>query len=153
MARGALDVTHVTGQRTEFAEFRESRPADVTRGIPRGVVRARFGCRREFLAGRRLGLQNLVAALHVRIDRLASDEEMLDLAGAFEDAIDAHVAQDAFDGIGLFAALAQRLRRLIPSASANLHEMIRALPRRLGVEQFGHGGLEPKIDIAAVGES
>ncbi len=153
MTRRALDVTHMAGQRTEFAEFRETRPTDITRRIPGGVMRACFRGSRELLAGRSLGLQNLVGALQVRIDRLTRNEEMLDLAGTFENAIDPHVAQDAFDRICLFAALAQRLRRLIPAASANLHQMIGALPRRLGVEQLGHRGFEAKIDIAAVGQS
>jgi hypothetical protein len=43
----------------------------------------------------------------VGIDGLASDEEMLNLARALEDAVDAHVAQDSLDRIGLLAAGAQ----------------------------------------------
>src|SRR3954470_3988288 len=99
-------------------------------------MRAGLRGRAELLAGRRLRLQDLVAALHVRIDRLARDEEMLDLARAFEDAVDAHVAEDALDGIALLAASLQRLRGLVSTSPSDLHQVIRALPRHLGVEQF-----------------
>src|ERR1700745_2117799 len=112
MPRRPLDVAHVARQVAELAELRESRPAEIARRIPRRVVRAGLRRPRELLAGRRLGLQECVAALHVRIDRLAGDEEMLDLARAFEDAIDAHVAKDPLDRVAFLAALAQGTRGL-----------------------------------------
>ena len=107
MPRGALDIAHVPRQLSELPELRKARPAHISRGIPRGVVGARFRCCGQFLLRRRLRLQDFVAALHVWIDRLARDEEMLNLARAFEDAVDAHVAQDALDRIALLAASAQ----------------------------------------------
>ena len=115
----------------------------------------RAGLRRgaELLAGRRLGQEDLVAALHVRIDRLAGDEEMLDLARPFEDAVDAHVAHDPLDRIALLAARAQRLRGLVSASAADLHQVIDALPRHLGVEQLRHRRFETQIDVAAVGEA
>src|SRR5882757_6882374 len=97
MTRLALDVAHVSGEVSELAELREVRPADVARWVPGRVVNARFRRGADLLAHRRLGLQDLEAALHVRIDCLAGDEEMLDLARPFEDSIDAHIAHDPLD--------------------------------------------------------
>jgi hypothetical protein len=42
----------------------------------------------------------------VRIDRFAGDEQMLDLARAFENAVDAHVAHDPLHSMRLLAASA-----------------------------------------------
>ena len=122
----ALDVAHVARELSELAELREARPAEVARRIPGRVMRAGLRGGAELLARRRLGLQDLEAALHVRIDRLAGDEEMLDLARPFEDAVDAHVAHDPLDRIALLAALAQRLRGLVSASAADLHEVIDA---------------------------
>src|SRR5438128_1984660 len=134
MPRGPFDVAHVTRQRAELPELRIVRPAEVTGGVPGGVVRARFGSRGEFFARRRFRLQDLVAALHVRIDSFTRDEEMLDLARSFEDPVDAHVAQDSLDRICLLTPFAQRLRSFESAAATDLYEMIGALPCRLGVE-------------------
>ena len=150
MTRLPLDVAHVAGELAELAELREVRPAEVLGRIPGRVVRTGLGRGGELLAGRRLRLQNLVAALHVRVDRLAGDEEVLDLARPFEDAVDAHVAHDPLDRIGLLAARAQRLRRLVAAAAADLHQVIDHLPRHLGVEQLRHRRLEAQVDVAAV---
>src|SRR6266849_6104588 len=102
-------------------------------------MRAGLRRRGKLLARGSLRLQDFVTALHVWIDRLTRNEEMLDLARAFEDAIDAHVTEDALDRIALLATRLQRLRRLVATAAPYLHQMIRALPRHLGVEQLRHG--------------
>src|ERR1019366_5627066 len=93
------------------------------------------GCS-ELLAHRRLGLENLEAALHVRIDGFTGDEEVLDLARSFEDAVDAHVAHDPLDRVRLLAARAERLRGLVASPASDLHEVIADLPAHFGVNSF-----------------
>src|SRR5207244_680621 len=152
MPRGTLDEAHVFRQFPELAEAGEVRPAEVLGRVPGGVMSAGLRRGSELLARRRLRKQDLVAALHVRIDRLASDEEMLNLGGSFEDAIDAHIAQDPLDGIALLAAGTERLRGLEPASAANLQQLVRRVPRHFRVEQFGHRCFETEIDISTIVE-
>src|SRR6266508_5767357 len=47
VTRCPFDESHVAGELSELSELGESRPADVPRGIPRRIVRARFRGGRE----------------------------------------------------------------------------------------------------------
>src|ERR1019366_3273301 len=104
----------------ELAMLRRTRPAEVLRRIPERIVHSGFCGGAQLLARWRLGLEDLVAALHMRVNGLAGDEEMLNLAGPLEDAVDTHVAHDPLDRPCLLTALAQRLGSFISAATANL---------------------------------
>ena len=77
------------------------------------------------------------------IDGLASNEEVLDFAGSFEDAIDAHVAENAFHRLRSFAARRERLRSLVTTAAANLQQLVGNLPHHLGIEKLRHRRFQP----------
>ena len=71
---------------------------------------------------------------------------------ALENQIDARVAHRALDRDRLFAARAQRIGGLVAAAAANLHGVVHAVPRALGVEQLRDRRLETNVVPAALVE-
>src|SRR5687768_14868222 len=95
-------------------------------------------------------MQNGARLLHMRIDGLAGDEKMLNLARPLEDSIDAHVAHHPLHRIGLLPTRSERLCRLESATAANLYQEVDDVPRHLGVEELGHGCFQPQIDFTAI---
>jgi hypothetical protein len=88
-------------------------------------------------------------------DRWAStasgDQQVHDLGGALEDAVDAQVAQELFGGDGALAAGAQRLGGLEAASAADLDEFVGHEPGHLGGVQLGEGALDADVVAVFVG--
>src|SRR5690606_39836475 len=93
----------------------------------------------------------VAGGLQVGIDRVAGDQQVQDLGGAFEDAVDAQVTQDLLGGDGAFAGGPQRLGGLVAAAAADLDEFVGHLPGGLAAPQLGQGGLDADVAAALVG--
>lgn len=84
----------------------------------------------------------------VGVDGLARDQQVHDLGGALEDAVDAQVAEHLLGGDGAFAAGAQRVGGLEAAAAADLDQFVGHEPGHLGAVELGEGGLD--ADVVAV---
>src|SRR5712691_9107575 len=149
--RPAGDVAHVTRQRSELAVAGPEAPSQPARRIPAGVEQPRAHEPREPLAQRPAREHHVPRHFEVLIQRLAGDEQVHDLARALEDQVDAEIAHDALDGVGLLAAGPQRVGGLVAAAAADLHRVVDDPPPALGVVQLGDCGLEADVVAAAVG--
>lgn len=81
----------------------------------------------------------------MRIQRLAGDKQMHDLGSAFDDRIDAYVAQDTLDRPIVLPAGFERALRFISLPAADLQRFIGDEPAVAGAEIFGDGRLETDI--------
>ena len=81
---------------------------------------------------------------------LAGDEQVHDLARAFEDQVDPEVAHDALHRHGLLAPRPQRVRGFVAAAAADLHRLVDDAPPGLGVVQLRDRRLEADVVPAAV---
>src|SRR5580765_5784277 len=77
--------------------------------IPARVKLARLENRLGPLRGRQLRIENRAADLEMRIERFARNEEAHNFARAFEDHIDAAIAQESLDRDSFLAATFERL--------------------------------------------
>ena len=96
---------------------------------------------------RELGVEHGGADLEVGVEGLAGDEEAHDLAGAFEDGVDAAIAQETLDGDGLLAAAGEGLGGLVAAAAADLHGLVDDLPGPLGGPELADGGFEADVGV------
>ncbi len=85
------------------------------------------------------------------VDGFPGDQQLHDLTGAFEDPIDAQVAQHLLGRDGPFATVGQRLGCLVATATADLHHLVGDEPRHLARVQLGERGLDPDVLAALVG--
>ena len=90
-------------------------------------------------------LKNRAADFQVRIERFARNEEPHDFARAFEDQVDAAIAQETLHRDRFFAAAGERLRGFVTAAAAHLHRVVGDLPGHFGRPHFAHGGFDPQI--------
>ena len=94
----------------------------------------------EALLQRQAGVEQRRAGLQVGVEGFAGDEEAHDFAAAFEDCVDAGIAQEAFDRFGIFAAGFEAVGRLVAATAANLHGVIDDLPSAFGAPELGQSG-------------
>ena len=134
LARVALDVAQVLGERAELGEgagllaLADGERAGTTwRRSPPALTRDASPCRRRPARRARMS----PADLQVLVDRLAGDQQVHDLRRALEDPVDAHVAQQLLGGHRLLAARRQRLRGLVAAAAADLDHRVDGLPAQL----------------------
>ncbi|MYK69080.1 MAG: hypothetical protein F4020_05910 [Gammaproteobacteria bacterium] len=152
LARTALDESHVPCQAPEFRESGPAAPAHPARGIPPGIVQPGAHQRGHPLAQRRPRIHQGPGQFQVLVHRLARDEQAHDLARTLEDAIDAHVAEQALHGSRhLLAPGTQGIGGLVPAAAPHLDRVVSQGPGGFAVPELGHGGLDADVEGAGVG--
>src|SRR5688572_32218698 len=83
----------------------------------------------------------------MRIQRLAGDKQAHDLAGTFEDGVDAAVAEKPFHGFRLLASSTERISSFITPPTANLHGVVNDLPGGFCSPELAQGGFQPHIGV------
>ena len=86
----------------------------------------------------------------MRIESFTGDKQSHDFARAFENHINAAVAQEAFHRDGFFAATGQRFRGFIPTTTAHLHRFIGNAPGRFRRPHFAHCRFDAEIARFAI---
>ena len=86
------------------------------------------------------------------VDRLAGDQQMHDLAGPLEDAVDPQVTDHLLDGHRLLAAVLQRLGRLVAAATDDLHQVVGDPARNLRAVELADGRLDADVVALVVGD-
>ncbi|MGX1367066.1 hypothetical protein RKD19_002425 [Streptomyces canus] len=118
---------------------------------PLGVEDARVGACFRLVAEGLVRVDEVAGDGEVGVDGLAGDQQVHDLRGALEDAVDAQVAQDLFGGDGLLAAGPEGLGGLEAAAAADLDEFVGDEPGHLGGVELGEGALDADVVAVLVG--
>ena len=93
------------------------------------------------------GVHGFSAELEMRLQRFAGDEETHDLAAAFEDRVDARVAEQALHRFGRFTTRLERLRGFKAATAADLHRVIHDSPGLLAAPQLANRSFKSHIGM------
>ena len=153
LARGTLDVAQVARQRPELVVgARVLTLADGELRQPLAVEQPGLHRRIRLRLGVAARHEQSARGLEVGIHRLAGDQQVHDLARAFEDAVHAHVAHHLLHGHGLLASRLERLRGLVAATAPDLHQLVDHLPRELRAVHLAQGGFDPDVVALVVGQ-
>ena len=83
----------------------------------------------------------------MRIERLARDEQPHDLAGAFENRVDAAVPEHSLDRRWLVSPCFQGVGRFVTAAAPNLHGVVDDLPGHFAAPHLAHRRFEPNVRL------
>jgi len=98
LAGAPVHELQVLRERTELGETGPVAPPEEPGRVPPRVEGGDLRQRREFLARGRFRVHQGSGHAEMRVHGLAGHEQMHDLARALEDAVDAEVAHEPFDG-------------------------------------------------------
>ncbi len=119
---------------------------------PACVETAGSGGRFDLRVQIRLDRGQIAGGGEVRVDRLAGNEQMHDLCGAFENPVDAHVPQLLLCRNSTLAAGRQRCRCFVSAAAADLHQLVRDPVGHFAGPKLGQCGFDPDVFHTAVGQ-
>ncbi|GAA3295333.1 hypothetical protein GCM10020295_22250 [Streptomyces cinereospinus] len=155
LAGGALDVAQVRGEVDAVPELavggRELPRSGHQLGQPLGVEGAGLRARPGLVLEGLVRVDQVTGDREVGVDRLAGDQQVHDLGGALEDAVDAQVPQHLLGGHRPLPARPQRLGGLEAAAAADLHQFVGHQAGHLRAVQLGEGGLDADVVAVLVG--
>lgn len=94
----------------------------------------------------------VAGCLQVGIDGLAGNEQVHDLGGALEDAVDAQIPHQLFNGDRPLPAGMLRGSGLVAAAPADLEEFVGDPAGDFRAEELGQGGLDAHVLHTGVGQ-